>query len=47
MEKIFNREAGFSNIDDRLPDYFTREPLPPFDLVFDIQDKKIDKIFNF
>ena len=28
-EREFNRRAGFTRADDRLPEWMTREPLPP------------------
>ena len=28
-EKEFNGNAGFTNEDDRLPGFFSEEPLPP------------------
>jgi aldehyde:ferredoxin oxidoreductase len=29
LEREFNRRAGFTAADDRLPEWMTREPLPP------------------
>jgi len=42
----FNRKAGFSEADDRLPDFFYTEKLPPFDLVFDVPENEIRKVKN-
>jgi len=46
LEKEFNRRAGFTEIDDRLPDYFKKEKLLPFNTVFDISNEEIDEMFN-
>jgi len=46
-ERRFNKRAGFSSMDDRLPDFFKREPLPPHQTVFDVTDKELDKVFDF
>lgn len=46
-ERDFNRRAGFTEKDDRLPDFFYKEPLPPHNTVFDISDTEIDSTFDF
>lgn len=46
-EREFNRKAGFTAQDDRLPRYFTREALKPHDVVFDIGNEELDKLFNW
>jgi len=46
-EREFNRKAGFTNKDDRLPRMFYEEPLPPFNKVVVISDKEMDKTFDF
>jgi aldehyde:ferredoxin oxidoreductase len=46
-EKEFNRKAGFTSEDDRLPRFFYREPLPPHNTVFVISDEEIDGVFDF
>jgi len=46
LERDFNRRAGFTELDDRLPEFMTREPLPPHDAVWDIPDREIDKVFD-
>ena len=33
MERAFNKAAGFTEDDDKLPDFFYQEPLPPTDKV--------------
>jgi aldehyde:ferredoxin oxidoreductase len=46
-ERDFNRRAGFTKKDDRLPKFFYTEPLPPHNTVFDIKDEVLDATFNF
>ena len=46
-EREFNRKAGFTNQDDRLPRFFYEEPLPPHNTVFVISDGEIDSTFDF
>jgi len=46
-EREFNRRAGFTNKDDRLAEFFYKEPLPPHNKVFLIADEEIDKTFDF
>lgn len=46
-EREFNRKAGFTNKDDRLPRFFYEEPLPPHNTVFLIGDEEIDRTFDF
>ncbi|MFO7596190.1 MAG: aldehyde ferredoxin oxidoreductase C-terminal domain-containing protein, partial [Desulfocurvibacter africanus] len=47
MERQFNEQAGFTKAHDRLPRYFSREPLAPHNVVFDVSDKELDSVFNF
>lgn len=47
MERDFNVRAGFNEADDRLPDFFRREKLPPHNLVFDVPDADLDRTFKF
>ena len=47
MERDFNRRAGFTEADDRLPEFFKLEKLPPHDQVFDVPDEELDTVFNF
>jgi aldehyde:ferredoxin oxidoreductase len=44
-ELAFNRRAGFTNKDDRLPRFFYEEPLPPHNTVVQISDEDMDKTF--
>jgi aldehyde:ferredoxin oxidoreductase len=46
-EHDFNLRAGFTNLDDRLPDFFYTEPLPPHNVVFDFTGEEIDSFWNF
>ncbi len=47
MEREFNEKAGFGPAHDRLPRYFSREPLAPHNVVFDVPDKELDSVYNF
>jgi len=47
IERDFNTRAGFNQGDDRLPDFFRREPLPPHNTVFDVSDEELDKTLSF
>ena len=46
-EREFNRKAGFTNQDDRLPRFFYEEPLPPHNTVFTITDEEMDRTLDF
>lgn len=46
-EREFNRKAGFTSEDDRLPKFFYEEPLPPHNTVFVISDEELDSTFDF
>jgi len=39
-ERKFNFAAGFSEEDDKLPDFFKEEKLPPFNLVVDLPEEE-------
>jgi len=47
LEREFNRRAGFTSAHDRLPEWLSTEPLPPFNAVFDVPDKDLDNLFNY
>jgi aldehyde:ferredoxin oxidoreductase len=47
IERDFNHRAGFTNIDDRLPDYFKKEQVAPHNVRFDVTDEELDKVYNF
>ncbi|MBT8358415.1 MAG: aldehyde ferredoxin oxidoreductase, partial [Desulfobacterales bacterium] len=46
-ERNFNKAAGFTNKDDRLPEFFTKEPLPPHNITFKVSDEELDEVFNW
>jgi aldehyde:ferredoxin oxidoreductase len=46
-EREFNRNAGFTSKDDRLPKMFYEEPLPPTNKVVVISDEQMDSTFDF
>ena len=46
-EKGFNEAAGFTNADDRLPEFFSTEPLPPHNVVWDMPGEEIDRFWDF
>jgi aldehyde:ferredoxin oxidoreductase len=45
-EHEFNIAAGFTNKDDRLPEFF-EEPIPPHNAVWDMSDAELDSFWNF
>jgi len=46
-EREFNRSAGFTASDDRLPEFFSKEPLTPHHVVFDVTDEELDQVLDF
>jgi len=44
-EIAFNRAAGFTTADDRLPEFMKYEKLPPHDVVWDVPDETLDAVF--
>jgi aldehyde:ferredoxin oxidoreductase len=44
-ELAFNRSAGWTEVQNRLPEFLRREKLPPHNEVFDIPQDEIDAIF--
>ncbi len=46
LEKKFNQAAGIREKDNRIPDFFKEEILPPFNLTWDISDEELDGIFS-
>ena len=46
-ERDFNRRAGFTNKDDRLPGYMRTEKLSPHGVVFEVSDEELDGVFNW
>ncbi len=45
-ELAFNRAAGFTEADDRIPEFMTYEKLPPHDVVWDVSDETLDAVFG-
>jgi aldehyde:ferredoxin oxidoreductase len=46
MERRFNRAAGFTNKDDRLPKFFVEESYAPGAPVFDVKEEEIDTVYK-
>lgn len=47
LERKFNKSAGFTKVDDRLPEWMYLEPVPPINPVFDVPDEDLDTIFDW
>lgn len=45
-ERAFNNAAGFTNQDDRLPEFFS-EPVPPHNATWDFSGEELDQVYNF
>ncbi len=45
-ERAFNEAAGFTKVDDRMPEFMKYEKLPPHNVVFDVPDEVLDKVHN-
>ncbi len=46
-ERAFNKAAGFTEADDRLPEFFEDEPLPPHNVIWDFSGQEIDSFWDF
>ena len=46
MEREFNKRAGFTKEDDRLPKWMTEEAIPENGAVFDVSEEVLDHIFD-
>ncbi len=46
MEREFNRRAGFTAKDDRIPEWMMKEPIPENGSVFDVSDEVLDHIYD-
>jgi aldehyde:ferredoxin oxidoreductase len=46
VELAFNRAAGFSEVDDRMPEFMLYEPLPPHNVVWDVPNESLDAVFG-
>ncbi len=47
IERNFNLAAGFTNKDDRLPEFFRDEAIAPHNAVWDFSDEELDSFWNF
>jgi aldehyde:ferredoxin oxidoreductase len=47
FERDFNERAGFNSKHDRLPAFFSKEPLPPHNVTFEVTDDELDQVFNW
>jgi aldehyde:ferredoxin oxidoreductase len=47
MEVDFNHRAGFTEADDRLPEFMETEKLPPHNQAFEMPHEELDTVFNF
>ena len=45
-ELAFNRAAGWTDVQNRLPGFMETEKLPPNDVVFDVQQEEMDAMFK-
>jgi aldehyde:ferredoxin oxidoreductase len=45
-ELEFNKRAGITSADYRIPEYMREEQLPPHQATFDIPDSELDAVFN-
>jgi aldehyde:ferredoxin oxidoreductase len=46
MEREFNKRAGFTKEDDRIPKWMTEEAIPENGSVFDVSAEQLDSIFD-
>lgn len=44
-ERDFNLKAGFGPEQDRLPEFFKKEPVSPHNVTFQVKDEDLDKVF--
>lgn len=47
LERDFNMRAGFGAAQDRLPEFFSHEPCPPHNAVWDFTGPEIDLFWDF
>ncbi len=47
FERLFNERAGLGAADDRLPEFFKTDKLPPHNLTFMVPDAELDELYNF
>ncbi|MGE5454884.1 MAG: aldehyde ferredoxin oxidoreductase family protein [Methylocystaceae bacterium] len=46
-ERAFNTAAGFTNQDDRLPEFINNEPVPPHNATWDFTGEELDQVLQF
>lgn len=46
-ERDFNKRAGFTEVHDRLPEFFVEDALTPHNVKFDISDAELDSVFKW
>ncbi|RJR49272.1 MAG: aldehyde ferredoxin oxidoreductase [Desulfobacteraceae bacterium] len=44
-ERRFNAAAGLGSEQDRLPEFFKKEPVSPHNITFQVKDEDLDKVF--
>lgn len=47
VERAFNQAAGLGPVQDRLPEFFSLEPLPPHNVVWDFTPEELDAYWDF
>jgi aldehyde:ferredoxin oxidoreductase len=47
LEREFNKGAGFTAADDRIPQWMNEEPLSPTNAVFDVSEEDLDSLFDW
>jgi len=47
LEKAFNERAGITKAQDRLPEFFSEEPVSPHNVTFDFTGEELDKTLEF
>jgi aldehyde:ferredoxin oxidoreductase len=47
MERDFNVQAGFTKAQDRLPEFFRKELLPPHNVTFQVSDAELDRVSDW
>lgn len=47
MERLFNERAGFTNEDDRPPEFMRYEKLPPHDVAWTVSDEELDRVYEW
>ena len=46
-EREFNKKAGFTSADDRLPEFMIKEALAPHNVTFTVTNEELDTVFNW